>query len=99
MNQRPVLASVTDLSRSKADLIADAKRALLRQQLAILNRQTQPPHLTTADRLRLLFLSRVVKTWQQVLLIVQLATLLRWHRQGFCLFWKLKSQAKAGPGR
>jgi transposase InsO family protein len=37
-----------------------------------------------------------VKTWQQVLWIVQPATLLRWHRQGFQLFWKLKSQARRG---
>jgi putative transposase len=92
-----VLTSVTDLSRNKADLIADAKRALLRQQLAILKRQTKHPHLTTADRLHLLFFSRIVKTWQQVLLIVQPVTLLRWHRKGFQLFWQLKS--KAGRGR
>jgi putative transposase len=90
-----VLASVTDLSRSKANLITE--NALLRQQLAIFNRQTKHPHLTTADRLSLLFFARMVKTWQQVLLIVQPATLLRWHRQGFQLFWKLKS--RAGQGR
>jgi hypothetical protein len=55
-----VLASVTDLSRSKADLIADAERALLRQQLAILNRQTKRPHMTVIDRLSLLFFTRIV---------------------------------------
>ena len=90
-----VLASVADLSRSKADLIAE--NALLRQQLAILKRQTKRPRLTTADRLRLLFMARVTKTWRQALLIVQPATLLRWHRKGFQLFWKLKS--RAGRGR
>jgi transposase InsO family protein len=37
------------------------------------------------------------KSWQQVLWIMQPATLLRWHRQGFQLFWKHKS--KAGQGR
>ena len=50
-----VLASVADLSRSKADLFAE--NALLRQKLAILKRQTQRPRPTTADRLRLLFLA------------------------------------------
>src|SRR6266536_1832608 len=64
-----VLASVTDLSRSKAVLIAE--NALLRQQLAILQRQIKHPRLTAADRLSLLFFARMVKTWQQVLLIVQ----------------------------
>jgi putative transposase len=88
------LASVTDLSRSKADLIAE--NTLLRQQLALLKRQTKHPHPTTADRLSLLFFTRIVKTWQQVLWIVQPATLLRWHRKGFQLFWKLKSAAGRG---
>ena len=90
-----VLASVADLSRSKADLIAE--NALLRQQLAILQRQTKRPRLTTADRLRLLFFTKIVKTWRQAILIVQPETLLRWHRKGFQLFWRLKS--RAGRGR
>jgi hypothetical protein len=55
-----LLASVTDLSRSKVDLIAE--NALLRQQLAILKRQTKCPHLTAADRLSLLFFSWIVKS-------------------------------------
>ena len=73
-----MLALAADLSRSKADLIAE--NALLRQQLAILKRQIKRPRLTTADRLRLLFMARVTKTWRQALLIVQPDTLLRWHR-------------------
>jgi hypothetical protein len=89
-----VLASLTDQSRSKVDLIAE--NALLRQQLAILKRQTKRPRLTEADQLSLLFFSRIAKTWQQVLLTVQPATLLRWHRQGLQLFWKLKSKAAQG---
>jgi hypothetical protein len=92
-----VLAAVVDLSRSKADLIAE--NALLRQQLAILKRQTMRPHLAPADRLSMLFFARIVKAWRQVSLIVQPATLLRWHRAGFRLFWRLKSRAgKSRPG-
>ena len=90
-----VLAFVADLSRSKADLIAE--NALLRQQLTILKRQTKRPRLTTADQLRLMFMARVTNTWRQAMLIVQPETLLRWHRKGFQLFWKLKS--RAGWGR
>ena len=89
-----LLTSVTDLSRSKADLIAE--NALLRQQLAILNRQTKCPRLTVTDQLSLLFFARIVKTWRQVLWIVQPAILLRWHCKGFQLFWKLKSKAARG---
>ena len=41
----------------------------------------------------LVLLARMVQTWKQALFIVQPETLLRWHRQGFKLFWKYKSRA------
>jgi putative transposase len=41
----------------------------------------------------LVLLARFVRTWKQALFIVQPETLLRWHRQGFQLFWKYKSRA------
>ena len=66
------------------DLIA--VNALLRHQLALLKRQSKQPRLKPADRLSLLVLAKVTKTWRQILLIVQPATLLRWHREGYRLF-------------
>jgi len=41
----------------------------------------------------LVLLARMVQTWKQALFIVQPETLLRWHRQGFKLYWKYKSRA------
>src|SRR5207248_838332 len=41
----------------------------------------------------LMLLARIVRTWKHALFIVQPETLLRWHRQGFKLFWKYKSKA------
>ncbi len=41
----------------------------------------------------LVLLVRIVRTWKQALFIVQPETLLRWHRQGYKLFWKYKSRA------
>jgi len=41
----------------------------------------------------LVLLARAVRTWKQALFIVQPETLLRWHRQGFKLYWKYKSRA------
>ena len=35
----------------------------------------------------------MIRTWRQVLFIVQPETLLRWHRELFHLFWKHKSKA------
>ena len=70
-------------------------RALLRQQLIVLGRNTKTPRLTWRERLSLVFLARWVPNWKQVLQIIQPDTLLRWHREGFRLFWKLKSRRPA----
>jgi hypothetical protein len=75
-----LIGSVVDLSRSKVDLIAE--NALLRHQLALLKRQSKRPHLKPADRLSLLLLATVTRTWRQALLIVQPATLLRTPQRG-----------------
>jgi putative transposase len=70
-----------------------AENALLRQQLIILRRQVKRPACTKTDRMLLVFLARIVRSWKQALVIVQPETLLRWHRHGFKLFWKYKSRA------
>jgi putative transposase len=36
----------------------------------------------------------LVNQWRQALLILQPDTLLKWHRQGFKLLWKIKSKPK-----
>jgi len=86
-----LLGALTDLSRSRSELLAE--NALLRQQLIILRRQVKRPACTKTDRMLLVLLARLVQTWKQALIIVQPETLLRWHRQGFKLFWKYKSKA------
>ncbi len=86
-----LLGTLTDLARSKSELVAE--NALLRQQLIILRRQVKRPACTRRDRMLLVFLARLVRAWKQALFIVQPETLLRWHRQGFKLLWKYKSRA------
>jgi putative transposase len=85
------LSTLADLSRSKSELVAE--NALLRQQLIILRREVKRPPITRTDRMLLVLLARLVRTWQQALLIVQPETLLRWHRELFRLYWKRKSKA------
>src|SRR5512141_3100768 len=93
----PALGIVRELTRSRAELIAE--NALLRHQLVILQRQVKRPQLTTADRLGLLFWASRLRHSPQALRIIKPDTLLRWHRAGFPLFWRWKSQAvKARPG-
>lgn len=86
-----VRGAFADLTFSKAELIAE--NALLRQQLAILPRQGKRPHFHHRERFWLLVLASRVQNWKDALVIVKPGTLLRWHRAGFCLFWRWKSMA------
>jgi transposase InsO family protein len=90
-NTSLLLETLTDLIKPKSELVAE--NALLRQQLIILRRQSNRPVCTKRDRNLLVLLARATRSWRQALLIVQPETLLRWHRQGFRLFWKHKSKA------
>src|SRR5262245_35400621 len=72
-----------------------AENLFLRKQLALYQeRQSTPRRPTQATRVALGWLARWFD-WRQALVIVQPATLIRWHRQGFRLFWRWKST----PGR
>lgn len=92
----PVTGTLADLPRNRAQLLAE--NAFLRQQLAVLHRQTKTPRLSGRDRLSLLLLAPWVHNWRSILQIVQPETLLRWHREGFRLFWRWKSRRR-GPVR
>jgi transposase InsO family protein len=87
------LSTLTDLGRSKSELIVE--NALLRHQLIILQRQVKRPTCTRTDRVLLMLLARMVRSWKQALFIVQPETLLRWHRELFRLYWKRTSKAPA----
>ena len=86
-----LLGALTDLARSKSELVAE--NAFLRQQLIVLRRQVKRAACTKTDRMLLVLLASMVRTWKHALFIVQPETLLRWHRQGFKLYWKYKSRA------
>jgi putative transposase len=79
--------------RSHAALAAE--NLFLRKQLALYQeRHVKPRRATDAVRLALVCLGRWFD-WRQALAVVQPATFIRWHRQGFQLFWWWKSM----PGR
>ncbi|HEY6542422.1 MAG TPA: hypothetical protein VIZ18_15870 [Ktedonobacteraceae bacterium] len=85
------LQTIADLVRSKSELIAE--NALLRYQLTILRRQVKRAAVTKADRILLVLFAKLVRSWQQALVIVQPETVLRWHRELFRSYWKRKSKA------
>ncbi len=72
-----------------------AENLFLRKQLSLYQeRHVKPRRATNAMRLVLVWLGRWFD-WRQALAVVQPETFLRWHRQGFCLFWRWEST----PGR
>src|SRR5262249_38140568 len=74
-----------------------AENLFLRKQLALYQEHHVPPRrATAATRLGLTWLSGWFN-WRQALVIVQPATLLRWHREGFRLFWRWKSRRGRPP--
>jgi transposase InsO family protein len=71
-----------------------AENLFLRQQLALYQeRHIQPRRATDATRLALVWLGQWFD-WRRVLAVVQPATFLRWHREGFRLFWRWKSRPR-----
>jgi putative transposase len=70
----------------------------LRHQLVVLQRTAKKPRLRATDRLLWVLLSRLWARWRQSLTLVQPETVIRWHREGFRLYWRWKSRSK-GSGR
>jgi putative transposase len=72
-----------------------AENLFLRKQLALYHeRDIKPRQATPATRIALIWLGRWFD-WRRALVIVQPQTFIRWHRQGFRVFWRWKSR----PGR
>ncbi len=68
----------------------------LRHQLMVLQRSVGRPHLARWDRVLGSGCPGSGRAGRFSLVIVQPATVLAWHRQGFQLYWRWKS--KTNPG-
>jgi putative transposase len=78
---------------SRAQLAAE--NLFLRKQLALYReRRTRPRRADASTRVALVLLSQFLD-WRALLTVVKPETLIRWHRQGWRLFWRWKSR----PGR
>ena len=73
-----------------------AENLALRQQLAVLQVSAKRPRLRKRDRLFWVWLSRLWANWRSCLTIVKPETIIRWHREGFRLYWRWKSRKKLG---
>ena len=81
--------------RSRSQLAAE--NLFLRKQLALYReRRVKSRRADDATRIALVVLSTLID-WRAMLTIVQPDTLIRWHRKGFRLFWRWKSNARGRP--
>jgi putative transposase len=72
-----------------------AEILVLRRQIALYKeRGIKPRRIDAVTRISLALLSRLFN-WRDALVVVRPETMIRWHRAGWKLFWRLKSR----PGR
>src|SRR5258708_4591222 len=71
----------------------------LRQQLAVLKRRHPRPRLAAFDKFLWVLARRFWSGWKQILIIVGPETVVRWHRSGFALYWRVISRARRVTGR
>ncbi len=69
----------------------------LRHQLYVLQRPRPRVCVKNRDRLVGVVLSRIWRDWRKSLTIVRPETVIRWHRQGFRLYWRWKSRRRGRP--
>src|SRR6266699_1260373 len=84
------------LLRSRQSLLLD--NLALRQQLVALKRRHPRPSLDTLDRLFWVVAQRAWDGWKRSLIIVTPETVIRWHRAGFRLYWRLISKTRRQVG-
>jgi hypothetical protein len=83
------------LCRSTKSL--EAENLFLRRQLALyIERGVKPRRLDVATRVSLVVLSKLFD-WRSALVVMQPATLIRWHRAGWKLLWRVKSRRGRPP--
>src|SRR6516162_3341903 len=75
----------------------EAEMSFLRQQLVVLQRSAPARlRLRTADRLIFVWLYRLFPSLLEAAVVFKPATLVRWHRSGFRLYWRCKSRRRVG---
>jgi putative transposase len=94
---RLLLAALIDALCSRQRLLLE--NLLLRQQLQVALRCQRRPRLRTWDKLFWLVVHRLHRNWRRHLLLVRPETMLRWHRQGWRLFWRWRSGRSLGRPR
>src|SRR5450432_2805923 len=83
--------------RSREELLLE--NLALRQQLLALHAKRPRPRMSCLDKLFWVALRSLWSGWKKSLIIVTPATVVRWHRAGFRLYWTLISKVRSRVGR
>ena len=92
-----LLGAISRLFQARQRLLLE--NLALRQQLAALKRRHPRPKLAAFDKLFWVLARRFWSGWKQVLIIVNPETVVRWHRSGFALYWRLICRTRWIGGR
>ena len=85
------------LFRTRRALLCE--NLVIRQQLVVLKRRCPRPHLKLLDKVFWVAVRRLWPNWKQALVVVTPETVVRWHRTGLRLHWKLISKVRRPMGR
>jgi putative transposase len=91
------LGTLVRLLRSRQSLLLE--NLALRQQLTVLKRRHPSPRIRLLDKLFWVAVRRFWSGWKQWLIVVTPETVVRWHRAGFRLYWRLISRGRTRVGR
>ena len=91
------LGTLVRLLRAGRSLLLE--NLALRQQPAVLKRRHPKPRIGWLDKLFWVAIRRFWAEWKQSLIVVTPETVVRWHRVGFRLYWRLISRARTKVGR
>ena len=89
----------SSLSSPKSRRALAVENLVLRQQLAVYEREVRRRKLTRADRAFWLALMQWWPKWRAALIIVKPETVIAWHRKGFRLFGRGKVAGEGGDRR
>ncbi|MBF0369368.1 MAG: transposase [Magnetococcales bacterium] len=93
-----IIVSVADTLYTRVALQMEIL-ALRHQVLVLQRKRPKRLHLIGFDRLLWVCLSRFWPKWRESLVVVKPQTVIKWHRNGFRLFWRWKSRRRRGGGR
>ncbi len=94
---KSLLTFILNLFKSRTQL--QLENLFLRKQLEVLSRSNKRSVIKRSDRFFFSLSRGLLNNWKDNLVIVKPETVIKWHRRGFKLFWKMKSKHNGGRGR